>query len=68
MVFPLVAAYFAFRRSAKHLDALTSGLAVGLARFVKPANAIFLPAPALALAYSRRYGDRGASPPVSCRR
>ena len=56
MVFLLVAAYFAFRAISDRntLDALTSGLAVGLAIAVKPANAIFLPAPALALAYSRQ--------------
>ncbi|HEX4520331.1 MAG TPA: hypothetical protein VH063_12190 [Gaiellaceae bacterium] len=56
MVAVLVAAYFAFRAltSGDDLDALTAGLAAGLALAVKPANAAFLPAPALALIVARR--------------
>ncbi len=56
MVCVLVAAYFAFRAltSGDDLDAVTAGLAAGLALAVKPANAAFLPAPALALIVARR--------------
>jgi hypothetical protein len=56
MVCVLVSAYFAFRAltSGDALDAVTAGLAAGLALAVKPANAAFLPAPALALLVARR--------------
>ncbi len=56
MVAILVAAYFAFRSltSGDDLDAITAGLATGLALAVKPANAVFLPAPALALIVARQ--------------
>ncbi len=56
MVCVLVSAYFAFRAisSRDDLDAVTAGLAAGLALAVKPANAAFLPAPALALLVARR--------------
>ncbi len=56
MVALLVAAYFAFRAigGGRDSDALTAGLAAGLALAVKPANAIFLPAPFLALLLARR--------------
>jgi hypothetical protein len=56
MVCVLLSAYFAFRAltSGDDLDAVTSGLAAGLALAVKPANAVFLPAPALALLVARR--------------
>ncbi len=56
MVCVLVSAYFAFRAitSGDDLDAVTAGLAAGLALAVKPANAAFLPAPALALLVARR--------------
>jgi hypothetical protein len=56
MVCVLVSAYFAFRAltSRDDLDAVTAGLAAGLALAVKPSNAAFLPAPALALLVARR--------------
>ena len=56
MVAILVAAYFAFRAltSRDDLDAVSAGLAAGLALAVKPANAAFLFAPALALVVARR--------------
>jgi hypothetical protein len=56
MVAVLVSAYFAVRALGSHddLDAVTAGLAAGLALAIKPANAVFLPAPALALIVARR--------------
>ena len=56
MVLLLVAAYFGLRAivAGGSFDALASGLAVGLTLAVKPANAIFLPAPLLAFAIARR--------------
>ena len=56
MVALLVSAYFAFRAlsGGEELDALTAGLAAGLALAVKTGNAAFLPAPLLALAIARR--------------
>jgi hypothetical protein len=56
MVAVLISAYFAFRAlgSGDDLDAVTAGLAAGLALAVKPANAAFLPAPILALIVARR--------------
>ncbi len=56
MVAILVAAYFTFRAFASRddLDALTAGLAAGIALAVKPANAAFLPAPVLALIVARK--------------
>jgi len=51
-----VAAYFSYRAlsSPRGLDALSAGLATGLAIAIKPANALFVPAPFLALAVARR--------------
>ena len=56
MVALLVAAYFAFRAisSGRGDDALTSGLAAGLAIAVKPSNGTFLPALFLGLLLARR--------------
>ena len=56
MVAVLVAAYFAFRAisSGRGIDALTSGLAAGLAIAVKPSNGTFLPALLLGLLVARR--------------
>jgi hypothetical protein len=56
MVAVTVSAYFAFRAlsTSDGLDALTAGLAAGLAIAVKTGNAAFLPAPLLALAVARR--------------
>jgi hypothetical protein len=56
LVFLLVATYFGLRFLATQndLDAIASGLAVGLAIAIKPSNALFLPAPALALVVARR--------------
>ena len=56
MVCLLLAAYFSYRAlsSRSGLDALTAGLATGLALGIKPANALFVPAPFLALALARR--------------
>ena len=56
LVFLLVATYFGLRflASRNDLDAIASGLAVGLAIAIKPSNALFLPAPVLALVVARR--------------
>jgi hypothetical protein len=56
MVAVTVSAYFAFRAlsGGDELDALTAGLAAGLAIAVKTGNAAFLLAPVLALAVARR--------------
>jgi hypothetical protein len=57
MVLLLVAAYFTLRlaTTARDLDALAAGLAIGFAFAVKPSNILFAPAPALALLVARRY-------------
>ncbi len=51
----LVAAYFGYRTlsSRSDIDALSCGLAAGIAVGVKPANALFLPAAVAALAFTR---------------
>jgi hypothetical protein len=56
MVCLLVAACFCYRAlsSRSGLDALSAGLATGLAIGIEPASAAFLPAPLLALAVARR--------------
>jgi hypothetical protein len=56
MVALLVAAYFALQAVVGHGSrvALIAGLATGVALAVKPSNAIFLPAPLVALAVARR--------------
>jgi hypothetical protein len=56
MVILLVAAYFTLRAasSGRSADALAAGFAAGLAIAIKPSNALFLPAPALALLVARR--------------
>jgi hypothetical protein len=56
MVTVLVAAYFAVRAivGGARLDGLAAGLAAGLAIAVRPADAVFLPAPLLALLVARR--------------
>jgi hypothetical protein len=56
LVLLLVAAYFAFRviARASDLDGIACGLAIGLAIVVKPSNALFLPAPIVALLLARR--------------
>ncbi|HEY4346301.1 MAG TPA: hypothetical protein VGM80_01850 [Gaiellaceae bacterium] len=56
MVALLVSAYFAFRAisSGRGSDALTSGLAAGLALAIKPSNGAFLPALVVAFALARR--------------
>jgi hypothetical protein len=61
MVLFLVAAFFTFRALARRsdFDALAAGLAAGFALAVKPANALFLPAPLLALAFSKRFREAG---------
>jgi len=61
MVLFLVAAFFTFRALARRsdFDALAAGLAAGFALAVKPANALFLPAPFLALAFSKRFREAG---------
>ena len=59
----LVSAYFVVRALAagarmgggNRLDGLAAGLAAGLALAVKPVDAVFLPAPLLALAVARRW-------------
>ncbi len=57
MVVLLAAAYFAFRTIDGGLanDAVVTGLLVGLAIGVKPANALILPVPVVALAVARRW-------------
>ena len=57
MVVLLVAAYFTLRlaSSGRRADALATGFAVGLALVIKPANALFVPAPVLALLVARRF-------------
>jgi hypothetical protein len=57
MVVLLVAAYFTLRlaSSGRRADALAAGFAVGLALVIKPANALFVPAPVLALLVARRF-------------
>jgi hypothetical protein len=61
LVLLLVATYFAFRLFARpsDLDALGCGLAIGLAIVVKPSNALFLPAPVVALILARRVKNLG---------
>jgi len=56
MVILLVAAYFTLRAasSGRDADALAAGFAAGLAIAIKPANALFLPAPVLALLVARK--------------
>jgi hypothetical protein len=56
MVALLVSAYFALRliSTRADLDAVAAGLAAGVAITIKPANLLFLPAPAIALAVARR--------------
>jgi hypothetical protein len=56
MVVLLVSAYFTLRAisTGRGTDALTAGLAAGLALGIKPANATFLPALVLGLAFARR--------------
>lgn len=53
----LVAAYLVVRAmdSGVAVDAAIAGLAAGFAIGIKPANALFLPAPVVALAIARRY-------------
>jgi hypothetical protein len=53
----LAAAYFAFRAidDGRGNDAVLAGLLVGLAVGVKPANALVLPVPVVALALARRW-------------
>jgi hypothetical protein len=57
LVMLLVAAYFTLRLAATglDLDALAAGLAIGFALVIKPSNALFAPAPALALLVARRF-------------
>jgi hypothetical protein len=71
MVLLLVAACFMLRllTGGDRLDAVGAGLAAGLAIAVKPANALFLPAPVLALGLARKprsllYVAAGVAPSV----
>ena len=61
LVLLLVASYFAFKLFARpsRLDALACGLTIGLAIVVKPSNALFLPAPVVALVLARRSRSLG---------
>jgi hypothetical protein len=58
----LAAAWFAFRAldNRSWVDAAAAGVLVGAAIGIKPANALFLPAPALALLVARRPRQLGA--------
>ena len=57
MVATLVAVYFTFRvlDRTDAVDALTAGLAAGMAIAIKPSNSVFLLGPILALAWRRRF-------------
>jgi hypothetical protein len=61
MVATLVSVYFTFRilERTDIVDGLTAGLAAGVAFGIKPANAVFLLGPVLALAYRRRWRGGG---------
>jgi hypothetical protein len=62
LVVLLVAAYFTLRlaiRAGGDLDAVAAGLATGLAIAIKPANALFVPAPFLALLVARKWKGMG---------